>query len=171
MPSIIEQDDEMDDMMLFPITDIDSDNNNEARHNFHNEIHSQNINKSASFNFKPAMSLRERRWSKIGLHLSVAESDQLQNLHLNVLQAQQSFEPKPTPVEPESPISSVGSSSPKLNWLRAFKKIRHLKDPWAKFKIGDLPSERVTRHRYNALKKKWVTDEVHVKMEKEVRMN
>ena len=40
-------------------------------------------------------------------------------------------------------------------------------DPWEKFKLDELPVEKALRHRYSALLKKWNTEEVVVKMEKE----
>lgn len=54
------------------------------------------------------------------------------------------------------------------HWLNAIRKARSLDDPWAEFHLEDLPVERCTRHRYNALKKTWITDEVNIKMEKKV---
>jgi len=59
------------------------------------------------------------------------------------------------------------SSSPKLNWMQAVKKVRHIKDAWEKYKLNDLPSQTAIRHRYHALKKQWITDRVEIKMEKE----
>ncbi len=44
-----------------------------------------------------------------------------------------------------------------------------LEDPWAVYRIEDLPTEPCIRHRYNAYRQKWVQDEVQVKMQAEVR--
>lgn len=53
-----------------------------------------------------------------------------------------------------------------LSWQNALKKAKNLPDPWEKFHIDDsCPTEVAIRHRYNALKKNWVQDEVRVKME------
>ena len=53
-----------------------------------------------------------------------------------------------------------------LSWQNALKKAQSLPDPWEKFHIDDsCPTEVAIRHRYNALKKNWVQDEVRVKME------
>lgn len=53
-----------------------------------------------------------------------------------------------------------------LSWQNALKKAKSLPDPWEKFHIDDsCPTEVAIRHRYNALKKNWVQDEVRVKME------
>lgn len=53
-----------------------------------------------------------------------------------------------------------------LSWQDAMKKAKSLPDPWEKFHIDDsCPTEVAVRHRYNAVKKNWVRDEVRVKME------
>ena len=53
-----------------------------------------------------------------------------------------------------------------LSWKIALKKAKSLPDPWEKFHIDDsCPTEVAIRHRYNALKKNWLQDEVRVKME------
>lgn len=53
-----------------------------------------------------------------------------------------------------------------LSWKNALKKAKSLPDPWEKFHIDDsCPTEVAVRHRYNAMKKNWVQDEVRVKME------
>lgn len=53
-----------------------------------------------------------------------------------------------------------------LSWHNALKKAQCLPDPWEKFHIDDAcPREVAIRHRYNAIKKSWVRDEVRVKME------
>jgi len=44
-------------------------------------------------------------------------------------------------------------------------------DPWNDFALSELPVEIATRHRYNALKQKWVVDQVTVKVENEVPVN
>lgn len=53
------------------------------------------------------------------------------------------------------------------NWYHALKKVWSKTDPWQSFHIADLPAENAVRHRYNALKQQWTTDDVIVKMEKE----
>lgn len=53
-----------------------------------------------------------------------------------------------------------------LSWQNALKKAQCMPDPWEKFHIDDsCPTEVAIRHRYNALKKNWVKDEVTIKME------
>ena len=58
--------------------------------------------------------------------------------------------------------------SPVDRWKRALRQVHTLSDPWAKLQMENLPTEKAKRCRYSALKKKWVTDEVSVKMENEV---
>jgi len=70
-----------------------------------------------------------------------------------------------------SHLLSPMSSSPKCNWMHAVRKIKHLKDPWERYHIIDLPVEVATRHRYHPLKKQWVVDRVEVKMEREVHVS
>jgi hypothetical protein len=55
------------------------------------------------------------------------------------------------------------------HWKKAAEQTKHLSDPWQKFHIDEnFPDEVGIRHRYNARKKTWVKDEVHVRMEEEV---
>ena len=57
------------------------------------------------------------------------------------------------------------------HWKKAAQRTKHMSDPWHKFHIDEnFPDEMAIRHRYNARKKTWVKDEVHVRMEQEVRM-
>ena len=44
--------------------------------------------------------------------------------------------------------------------------VKALGDPWKQFNIGQLVMEKAKRYRYKALLKKWVEDDVLVKMEK-----
>ncbi|CAB4003265.1 eukaryotic elongation factor 2 kinase-like, partial [Paramuricea clavata] len=54
------------------------------------------------------------------------------------------------------------------HWKKAAEQTKHLSDPWQKFHIDEnFPDEVGIRHRYNARKKTWVKDEVHVRMEEE----
>ncbi|EFX89875.1 hypothetical protein DAPPUDRAFT_299989 [Daphnia pulex] len=53
------------------------------------------------------------------------------------------------------------------NWRHALMKARCHTDPWEKFHLEDCPIENANRHRYNALKKEWVIDQVTVKMQAE----
>ncbi|KAF7232865.1 hypothetical protein EG68_09651 [Paragonimus skrjabini miyazakii] len=51
-------------------------------------------------------------------------------------------------------------------WKRALYKIRSIDlDPWLDFYRHNIPVQTATRHRYSAIKKKWVVDEIQVKME------
>ncbi|EDO36975.1 predicted protein, partial [Nematostella vectensis] len=52
------------------------------------------------------------------------------------------------------------------SWKDAVKKAWSMTDPWAKFHIHDnCAMEIAVRHRYNAIKKSWVKDEIRIKME------
>ena len=53
-------------------------------------------------------------------------------------------------------------------WKLAMKKIKELKDPWEKFHIEEFEAETAVRHRYNALEKEWLQDEIVLKIEKKV---
>lgn len=64
----------------------------------------------------------------------------------------------------------VNVTDAQKNWLRAIRKARNMEDPWEEFHLDDYPTETCIRHRYSALKKAWVTDEVKVKMEKKVSL-
>ncbi|XP_070580625.1 LOW QUALITY PROTEIN: eukaryotic elongation factor 2 kinase-like [Ptychodera flava] len=54
-------------------------------------------------------------------------------------------------------------------WKNAFFKIRggSYEDPWAKYNLDALETETAIRHRYNAVKKSWVCDDVLIKIEPE----
>lgn len=64
----------------------------------------------------------------------------------------------------------VNINKAQRNWLNAIRKARHMDDPWEQFHLDDYPVEKCFRHRYNALRKAWLTDEVRVKMEKKVHV-
>jgi len=53
------------------------------------------------------------------------------------------------------------------HWRQALLKAKNHTDPWDKFHLEDHVTEKALRHRYNALKKEWVVDEVNVKMQME----
>lgn len=145
---------EFDDAIIFPITDIaqhdgeDDDYDDEDDDDDVTGRYAKQKNKS----FKPLMSRRQMRRSKLGYGMQ----SQLAKLNLNDESPQ------------TSSIDSLSLSASKTNWLKALKKIKKMEDPWAKFHIDDLPVEKCIRHRYNALKQKWVQDEVQVKVELEV---
>jgi len=67
------------------------------------------------------------------------------------------------------PLQDSGISGSLVGrWKRAMRQVQTLSDPWAEFNLESLPTERAKRYRYSALKKKWVMDEVSVKMESKV---
>jgi elongation factor 2 kinase len=100
------------------------------------------------------MSLRQRRMSK-------SETLPLLNIQ-RAMQGRAGFH------LPASLPETRPRYSGKQNWKRAFAKLKMLGDPWKDFHLDELEPESATRHRYNALKKQWVTDEVVVKMQKKV---
>ncbi|XP_018013401.1 eukaryotic elongation factor 2 kinase isoform X2 [Hyalella azteca] len=53
----------------------------------------------------------------------------------------------------------------RMAWKNAYNKVKAMRDPWEKFDIAQFRMEKARRHRYKALQKKWVTDEVLVKMD------
>jgi len=55
----------------------------------------------------------------------------------------------------------------KKNWMKALNKIKDRGDPWEKFHLEDMKSEKGKRHRYNPLTQEWVVDACVVKMDKE----
>jgi hypothetical protein len=157
--------DEMDDDIIFPITDLEhseehhdgeyegsSDEDGNGRGNV-----SGRYSKKKAKEFKPLVTRRAMRRIKLGLN-NEGGNGLFPKLNLN-------FD-KLSSVSPES-----SPSAGKMKWMKAIKKIKKMEDPWASFHIDNLPEERCTRHRYNALKQKWVQDNVRVKMETEVRIN
>ncbi|XP_065055231.1 eukaryotic elongation factor 2 kinase-like [Rhopilema esculentum] len=70
---------------------------------------------------------------------------------------------------PTIPINRSHSESEwKDTWKSAVLKAKERKDPWEKYNIPDsCDVERAYRYRYSALEKKWVRDEIEVKMQTE----
>lgn len=153
MPSIVDGDlDDLDDLMIFPLTDIDGDDNNNIcqvdedddtdDRAYHKGKRDSEVIEPGFFENGYSRPHQQTRWTS-------ARSIPMK-INANHLQT-----------------DVASSSSPKLNWMHAMKKIKHLKDPWEKYRITEMPSEIATRHRYHALKKIWVVDKVEVKQEKE----
>eukprot|EP00057_Strongylocentrotus_purpuratus_P017799 XP_011672273.1 PREDICTED: eukaryotic elongation factor 2 kinase isoform X1 [Strongylocentrotus purpuratus] len=72
-----------------------------------------------------------------------------------------------TPIKNENINNRTKKRSPtcaKLKWKWAFQQVRKMNDPWKEFHLEDLPIDTAIRHRYNAVEKTWVQDEVQVKM-------
>ena len=64
---------------------------------------------------------------------------------------------------------SKSDSEWKQTWISAALRAKDAKDPWAQFDIpSQFETERAFRYRYNALEKKWIKDEIEVKMQSEV---
>ena len=55
----------------------------------------------------------------------------------------------------------------KKKWLKAVKLVEDRGDPWQKFNLGKIKTEKGRRHRYNPLSQKWVVDECVLKLDKE----
>ncbi|THD20998.1 Eukaryotic elongation factor 2 kinase [Fasciola hepatica] len=56
---------------------------------------------------------------------------------------------------------------PAQMWKRALKKLQSVDlDPWLDFQTHHIPAQTAVRHRYNVIKKKWVVDEIQVKIER-----
>ena len=162
MPSrpVGEEEDVDDDfVMIFPITDIDTNGNDadDGDGNYDDSSDSESKPPRGPLfagRFQPVMTLKQRRRSL----LSATGLMPIPALKLNI------------PYKAERQDSGIELVSPLGRWKRAVRKIRTLQDPWEQFHLADLPAETVTRHRYNAVKQKWVVDTVTVKMEKEVRV-
>ena len=58
-------------------------------------------------------------------------------------------------------------SAAKKKWLRAVKLVKDRGDPWQRFNLGKIKSEKGRRHRYNPVSQKWVVDECVLKLDKE----
>lgn len=64
---------------------------------------------------------------------------------------------------------SQSDSGWKVAWKGAVIKAKEAKDPWAKYEISEsYKTEKALRYRYNALEKKWVRDEIEIKMQQKV---
>jgi len=109
--------------------------------------------RSSGQRFRPLMTLKQRRRSL---------------LSASSLPIQIPNRPNGSGSDGQLQQDSGISPSPVGRWKRALRQVRTLSDPWAKFELESLPTEKAKRYRYSALKKKWVTDEVSVKMESEV---
>ena len=120
-------------------------------------------NDNVEHEFKPLMSLRQRRHSRL-----FTEATPLTKLKLNLNNRNNDTTNKN--IIENGPVKQSTWECPRIKglWKRALKKARSIEDPWEKFHIDELATENVVRHRYSALRKKWVLDECQVKMEKEV---
>jgi len=168
MPSVNDNGDVDDDedCLIFPLTDIDRhvDNNN-ARDKSHVESMSAVLDRSDSGSAGGDGRLGSRRRCKsFG---SPSERSRALPMPTHSFSATHHLSLK---LNTSSHLVSPTSSSPKCNWMHAVRKIKHLKDPWERYHIIDLPTQTATRHRYHPLKKQWVVDKVEVKMEREVKV-
>lgn len=141
--SISSNDSEFGDIVLFPLTFSDDEEEQEDLNESSNDASDERESESEVEEIKPKahMTLRQRRLSKSYAPLA--------NLKLKV---------KP------------GQSRAQNHWIMAIKKAKDLSDPWASFHIEDIKTEFCIRHRYNPHKKTWTMDEVQVKMMKKVSL-
>ena len=165
-------DPDMDGIMIIPLLDFENNNEsprggnerrgNERRAKFYqsdSEDEDADEMEDQPQQLKPLMTLRQRRHSKL-LGIDIPNLN-LQNARAKAAQKESAKFDVGSPVGTR-PMTKTA----RKNWTRALKKVRSIEDPWEKFHIEDLEAETAIRYRYNSLKKKWVTDEVIVKMEK-----
>ncbi|XP_006818441.1 eukaryotic elongation factor 2 kinase-like isoform X2 [Saccoglossus kowalevskii] len=158
-----EEEDEFDNFDLLPLlTEIHIED--EENHNTDEEIddNDNDIHKSVRFGSSPVS----------------FQSNHNRSLHPNLkISMPMAIHGRPQPVRVQNefrssscpgPIRITPRTSPMTKkWRMAFFKIKSgsWEDPWAKFNLEDLETEVATRHRYSAVKKTWVVDEVCVKMD------
>ena len=167
MPSVDDMDDmDDDDCLIFPLTDIDrgADNNHLGDKDYE-ELKSEVLQGCRRELGDVDGGIRARRRCKsFGCP---TERSRALPLPSHSFSASHHLSLK---LNTGAHLLSPTSSSPKCNWMHAVRKIKHLKDPWERFHIIDIPTETATRHRYHPLKKQWVVDKVEIKMEREVNM-
>ena len=151
MPGVTEESGYEEEMGLFAITDLDTVDPDDVNYMRNRQNNEDTLGKEEKhIQWKPAMTLKQRRHSQLS---GVSKISLLNNLVLD--------NSKPLPFSPETP-------SPKMNWLKAFSKIKTMNDPWAKHRIDKQKKENAVRHRYNALTKKWIKDTITVRVEDQV---
>ncbi len=106
------------------------------------------------------MSLKQRRHSRLYADPTPLTQLRINLSNTNLLKLAEKPEPPVTPKRTRMQLRNL--------WKKAIRKSRSIEDPWEQFHIGDLPCENVIRHRYSALKRRWVKDHCQVKMEKDV---
>jgi len=166
MPSVddVGDVDDDDDCLIFPLTDVDrdADNNNVGDRNYEESKSEVLAGRRHKVVDGGGGSRSRRRCKSFG---GPSERSRALPMPSHSFSASHQLSLK---LNTSAHLLSPTSSSPKCNWMHAVRKIRHLKDPWERFHITDIPTEMATRHRYHPLKKQWVVDKVEVKMEKEV---
>lgn len=107
---------------------------------------------------KAQISLRERRRNRVqGIPSTI-------NGRLNVRRSSGAGIILPAP----QPPSTNNSTRWKQLWKRAMVKATTSGDPWACEGFGALPVEVATRYRFDTRNRKWVVDQVQVKMQQKV---
>jgi len=154
----------MDGFSFPPLLDFDNNNGSppgdERRAKFYQSDDEDDEMGDEPEPLKPLMTLRQRRHSKL-LGIDIP------NLNIQSARAKAAQKEAAT-VDVGSPVGQRPmTKTARKNWTKALKKVRSIEDPWEKFHIENLTAETAVRYRYNSLKKKWVSDTVTVKMEKE----
>jgi len=62
--------------------------------------------------------------------------------------------------------TTKGRTPAHQRWIRALRLVRERGDPWEKFHLDTMPSEKAKRHRYSSLNQSWVVDDCVVKIDK-----
>ena len=165
--------DDIDDTMMFSLTDLHHDADTEDgpidSHNDSESSGDEHQRNERQKELPQSLSLRQRRRSKLGY------SGEFSKLRVDLNRNSQRYNSNDSGFDDFHSDSTSQSSaaicgSPKISsiWLKALKKIKTIKDPWENFHLEELPEEVCTRFRYNALKKVWREDTIKVKMEKTV---
>nr|XP_054762938.1 eukaryotic elongation factor 2 kinase-like [Lytechinus pictus] len=104
-------------------------------------------------------------------HHHSSSSDDDEEMHIEPLLDYLLREPEThsTPLKNEniSKTKKRTATSARKKWRWAFRRVKLMNDPWKEFHLEDLTSEKATRHRYNAIEKTWVQDQVEVKITSE----
>jgi hypothetical protein len=169
MPSVVDNsDDDEFDGCIFPLTDLDGDNNNHVGAKF---VAAKERSDLCQFGYGVGDAAAGGRLRRVSVGCPFERTRGPHSAaHPIPLSRQVSLKLSMNGLHngaSGNPLSPL-SSSPKVNWMQAIKKIKQLKDPWERFHILDLPTETAIRHRYHALKKQWVVDKVEVKVERQV---
>ena len=166
MPSVDDKGDvdDDDDCLIFPLTDIDRDVDGNHVRESKSAVLGDEV-RDIGGGGDGRVSTGRRRCKSFG---SPSERSRALPMPTHSLSATHHLSLK---LNTGGHLLSPTSSSPKCNWMHAVRKIKHLKDPWERYHIIEIPTETATRHRYHPLKKQWVVDKVEVKMEREVKVH
>ena len=164
MPSVddVGDMDDDDDCLIFPLTDVDRDVGNNYAGDKNSEESKSEVLDGRRHDSEGRVLSSRRRCKSFG---GPSEKSRALPMPSHSFSASHHLSLK---LNTSGHLLSPTSSSPKCNWMHAVRKIKHLKDPWERYHIIDMPTELATRHRYHPLKKQWVVDKVEVKVERQV---